>query len=242
NIGYFKNVNVYAIKSTSEGRAENFRDVYIEVEENPTTAHFRASLSYSIPERLVFGVGLNENNFNIKGFTTLFTKGPQGLRGAGEYIGLNANFGKKVLNYTFNWSKPYFLDTPWIVGIDLGDSRNKYASRDYIMRTYSAVLYGRYTLNAFWKFGLQYRLSHSFIHLRGIKKKPRNRQLIRESENGGLISAVGAQLFYDTTNHPMLPTQGFKSTLSTECAGAGGDHHFARLDYLNSAFFQPYDG
>lgn len=55
NIGYFKNVNVYAVRAEDDQiLGENYRDIYIEVEEAPTG---HASLLV-LAQEMVFLVGL----------------------------------------------------------------------------------------------------------------------------------------------------------------------------------------
>ncbi|MDB6081568.1 MAG: putative outer membrane protein Omp85 [Chlamydiia bacterium] len=245
NVGYFSSVNVYAVKAKEQAPgAANFRDVHIEVAENPTTANFRASIGYSTnPSQVTGTLGVSEYNFNSKGIPHIFSKGLRGLRGGGEFLGFEATIGSKVRSYTLSWSKPYFLDTQWTIGSDLNKTRNDYASPDYGIKSYSAYFYGRYQLNAFLKFGMHYRIQHSFIKLSDrIHHSRRNHELIRESKNGGLISAVGAEYMYDSTNHPVFATQGLRSTIGAEYAGLGGDHTFAKFNYFNSYFWSLYKG
>lgn len=247
NIGYFSSVNVYAVKSkdhaTISETGAHFRDVHIEVAENATTANFRASIGYSTTERIVGNIGVSEYNFNSKGIPHIFTKGLRGLRGGGEFIGFDAAIGSRIKSYTLSWSKPYFLDTQWTIGTDLNSSRNSFASNDYAIKSYSAKLYGRYQMNSFLRFGTHYRLEHSFIKFKTrLHHTRRNRKLIHESQNGGLISAVGAEFMYDSTNHPIFPTKGLRSTIGGEFAGVGGDHTFSKLSYLNNYFWSPYQG
>ncbi len=107
NVGYFKNVNIYAVKSSQvEAKNSHFRDVYVEVEENPTTARFSSFAGFSTTESVFGGITCNETNFNYKGLASLFSKGFKGLRGGGEYVGLSAIFGKKQLSYNLSWTKP----------------------------------------------------------------------------------------------------------------------------------------
>ncbi len=241
NTGYFKNVNVYAVKTTRGQDAKvSFRDVHIEVEENPTTGHFSAGVGFSTTESVSFSLGFNENNFNSKGFATLFTKGLKSLRGGGEYLGVNATIGKKMLVYSLSWTKPYFMDTDWSVGFDVKKSRNSYSASDYTVKANSLQLFAFKNLNSFVRFNSHYRLTHSFIDLKHVSHAKRNRELIRESKNGGLISAVGASLTYDSTDNFVRPTRGLKSDLSAEFAGIGGDHSFFKFGYINTFFWSPY--
>lgn len=240
NIGYFKNVNIYAVKTNRGGSTAHFRDVYVEVEENPNTANLQFFLTFNTTESLSGGLAASESNFNSKGIFSIFRKGFKSLRGGGEYIGANATVGRKQLIYSVTWAKPYFMDTPWMVGFEASKIRNEFASRDYNIKAYSFSVFANYQVNAFVKAGVNYRLRHSFIHLKHMHHDAHNGQLIRESRNGGLISAVGPQLSYDSTDHPHNPKRGLRSTLGAEYAGLGGDHQFLKASYINSFYWSPY--
>jgi outer membrane protein insertion porin family len=243
NTGYFTQVNVYATKSKElSGSQANFRDVIIEVAENPTTAHFRAGVGFSTSQKVMGTLGLTENNFKSRGLLTLPTKGLRGLRGGGEFLSFDASIGTRMLSYTLSWSKPYFLDSPWTVGFDLNKTKNNFASADYTIQSYSGTIFADYPLNAFVKFGTHYRLNHSHITLHHIRHNERNHELIKESQNGGLISALGAEFVYDSRNHMYIPTNGLRSTLGAEYAGLGGDHTFAKAFYMNHYFYSLYKG
>lgn len=242
NVGYFKNVNVYAIKSSqARGDKAHFRDIYVEVEENPTTANFSTFMGWSSTESLFGGLSLSESNFNSKGIPQILTKGFKAIRGGGEYLNFNTTIGRKQLGYTLSWTKPYFLDTPWIVGFDASKYRNSFAARDYSIKSYSLQLFASYPINAFVKAGMQYRLRHSFVTLKHVDHSRRSRELVHESKNGGLISAIGPTLSYDSTDHPAMPRRGLRSSLVAEYAGLGGDHQFLKASYLNSAYWAPYE-
>lgn len=238
NIGYFSNVNVYAVKTTLKtADSSHFRDVHIEVEEKSSTGNFNLYTSFSTTESVAFGFGVRENSFNFRGIPSVFTKGLRALRGGNEFLSANATIGKKQLSYTLSWSKPYFMDTPWIVGFELQKARNTFTP-EYTTRSYTAIVHGHYSINAFLNWGVHYRLRRSIIKLK--PEKHQDKELVRQSKNGGLISAVGTSLFYDSTDHPVKPHRGIRSTLELEYAGFGGDHHFGSVQYLNNAYLQPY--
>jgi len=243
NTNYFTHVNVYAVKSKQAIQTDApFRDVHIEVEENPTTANFRTSLAFATGEGLLFSLGLNENNFNAAGIPEIFTKGLKSIRGGGEFIGAEASFGTRQTNYTLSWTKPYFRDTKWTVGFDVSKRKSSYTVDRYITRSNTLRLFGHYQFNAFLGIEPYYRLNHSFISLKYKKADRHARELRRESQNDGLISAAGLSLVYDSRNHPMVPTKGLRSSVGAELAGLGGDHNFAKFHYLNSYFYSPYKG
>lgn len=244
NIGYFKNVNVYIVKGTESSLSGNYRDVYIEVEEM-NTGQFSISAGYSSVEELFANVSVTERNFNYKGLGRVFRDGLGALRGGGEYATISAQVGQKSQSYNLGWTKPYFMDTKWTVGADLFSSITRYISSDYDLQTFGMNLRAQYNLNQFTRFGVHYRLKNGFVDLHlGDKHSSSESQseqkgiheLREEAHIHGLISAVGFSLSYDSTNHPVKPSKGFRSKFMVEYAGVGGDHEFLSVAYLNSYY------
>lgn len=235
NIGYFKNVNVYIVKGSESSLLEgNYRDVYIEVEET-NTGQFSTFLGFSSVEELFGGISITERNFNHEGLYSMWREGLCTLRGGGEYIQFNAQIGQKSRSYTLSWTKPYFMDTLWTIGFDLSKSTTCYISKEYDLETTCLALRANYDLNQFLRWGLQYRLKNGSVDLHHHASHIND--LERESNIHGLISAVGTSLSYDSTDHPIKPSCGFRSKLVLEYAGLGGDHHFFNAAYLNSYYF-----
>lgn len=235
NIGYFSCVNVYAVRSEEDScLGENYRDVHIEVVET-TTGNFSAFLGLSSFESLFGGLSICEKNFNIKGFGRLLRGGRlANLRGGGEYAYFTTTIGAKSLNYKASWAKPYFLDTPWIFGVDFDRSWIRYVSNDYDLNSWGLKVYGRYPLNAYMNFGVHYRIRNSDVDL--TNPAAASEQLKKAEQNKGLISAAGFSYNYDTTDHPLIPTTGIRSRFESEYAGIGGDHNFLSIGYLNSIY------
>lgn len=236
NVGYFKNVNVYSVKGSETcGPDGHYRDVYIEVEET-NTGDFGAFVGYSNVEELFAGIHITERNFNTEGFYYLWRDGLKALRGGGEYAHFTTQIGQKSRSYVLSWTKPYYLDTNWTVGFDISKNTTRYISKEYDLDTIGFNLRAQYNINPFVRGGVYYRLKNGFVDLHG-NRSDRNNQLIREANIHGLISAVGGFLAYDSTNHPIKPSKGFRSRLQLEYAGVGGDHTFLSLTYLNSYYF-----
>lgn len=234
NIGYFENVNVYAVRP-EEGRClpDNYRDVHIDVEEKQT-GRFSVFFGYSSSESLFGGVGISEKNFNSTGLAYLFSKYGPGLRGGGEFLDLTAQLGQKSTEYGLHWTKPYFMDTPWSVGFDIESSSNRYISDDYNIKALSYTLRANYELNSFMRFGWHYRIRNTQVN---ISHDPfGNCELYRASRIQGLISASGINFTYTSTDSIECPTRGFRSTAQFEYVGLGGDHTWAGIGYLNTYY------
>lgn len=232
NIGYFEWVNVYAVKSEggTDSLGGKYRDVHIEVKET-STGNFSAFAGFSNIESVFGGFHITEKNFNYKGLGRVFDEGYSAVRGGGEYAHFTTTIGAKSRSYQVSWTKPYFRDTPWIVGFDLNQSNIRYISEDYAINSAGGVLHAKYPINPYLRFGWHYRLVNSTMKVVG---DPESAQLREEAKNAGLISATGISLIYDSSDSPQKPTTGFRSRLELEYAGIGGDDFFFGVGYNNT--------
>ncbi|MFV0339273.1 MAG: outer membrane protein assembly factor BamA [Parachlamydiaceae bacterium] len=238
NIGYFSNVNVYAVRSEGDNTCEDgsYRDVNIEVEEKQT-GKFGVFFGYSTVETLFGGLSITEKNFNSAGLCSILSGCPGSLRGGGEFLSLTSTVGNKSTAYGLSWTKPYFMDTKWSVGFDIDKSYNRYISDDYDIKALGYTLRANYEFNPFVRLSLHYRIRNTKVSL---DSKPfEDCELYHASRIHGLISAAGFAISYDSTDRFEMPTRGFRSVLEAELAGIGGDHTFYGLAYLNS-YYTPF--
>lgn len=236
NIGYFKCVNVYAVRTTEDpcSLGANYRDVHIEVEET-NTGNFSAFFGFSNVESLFGGFHITEKNFNYKGLGRVWRDGYRALRGGGEYAHFTTSIGNKSRSYVLSWTKPYFRDTPWIVGFDVERSNVRYISNEYEIDSWGGTLHAKYPINPYLRFGCHYRLRYSDVNVEGNGN--RNPLLVQEAKNDGIVSAAGVSLIYDSTDSPTKPSCGFRSRGELEYAGLGGKYTFFGLGYLNTFYY-----
>ena len=231
NIGYFKSVNVYAVRTQDDqALGENYRDVYIEVEET-TTGNISLFFGYSTADSLFGGLDLSESNFNYKGIPKIFSEGLSALRGGGEYAHARLNLGKKQRSYSLSWLTPYFRDSLWRLGFDVTQSHSSLISKDYDIDTLGLTVYASYPLNYFWTFGTKYRVKNAQNKIRDVSKKE-----IHGADQDGVISAVSSSISFDSTDSAMKPHNGFRSLFEAEFAGLGGRFTFFRFGYINSFY------
>lgn len=233
NMGYFKNVNVYAVRTQDDQiLGDNYRDVYIEVEEAPT-GHASLFFGLSSGDGVFGGLDVTETNFNYKGFARLPKDGPSAMRGGGEYAHAKVTLGSKQRTYTVSWLTPYFRDTIWRVGFEAFLSQSQLQAKDYEIDSVGGTLFASYPLSAYWTAGTKYRFKHAKIDVsHGVGRTE------REAAKGtGNISAASASLNYDSTDHMSKPHNGLRSLFEVEYAGIGGDFSFAKYSYVN-AFYQ----
>lgn len=234
NIGYFKSVNVYAVRTQDDqALGTNYRDVYIEVEET-TTGNVSLFFGFSSADDVFGGLDLSESNFNYKGIPRIFKDGLSSLRGGGEYAHIRANIGAKQRTYTISWLTPYFRDTLWRVGFDVSDSHSTLIDKDYDINTVGFSLYASYPLNYYWTFGTKYRFRNSMIHV--PKHTPKQER--EQARHDGVISGIGSSLTFDSTDSAIKPHNGFRSILEAEFVGIWGDYNFLRFAYVNTYYSQ----
>ncbi len=237
-IGYFKSVNVYAIR-TPEDKAlgTGFRDVVIEVEET-TTGNVSLFFGFSSADSIFGGLDLAESNFNHKGLTKFWREGFSSLRGGGEYARAKITIGAKQKSYAISWMDPYFKDTFWRVGIDANYSHSKATSEDYTINTAGFAVFGSYPINPFLSYGIRYRFRNSNIHIH--KKGP---EALNEERNSGIVTGVSFNLNYDSTDNIFKPHRGLRSYAEAELAGvrrhSDEERSFpmAKFSYLNTFYY-----
>lgn len=262
NVGFFKKVNVFAVKTEASCLKGNYRDVNIEVEET-STGKFGVFGGYSTSDSLFAGVSISENNFNYRGLFNCWRDGFRNIRGGGEYLNFSVQFGQTSRNYVASWTKPYINDSKWSLGFDIDKSFNHYYSEAYDIDALGLTMRLTREINAFLRFQWHYRIRNSTIHLKSeLKKKLKKLEelekiaaenddlvdlAVLESEldphlahiarTDGAVSATGVNLTYDSTDSPRDPTTGFKSKLELEIAGLGGNFTFWGLAYLNTFYY-----
>lgn len=238
NIGYFKNVNVYSVRSEEQLDSDDlYRDVYIEVEET-TTGNLGLSVGFSTAEDFYGNIDLSERNFNIAGLTSIFSQGPSALRGGGEYAQFNVKIGQKQTSYTISWLDPYFRDTRWQFGFDLTATSSRIITDDYRVKTYGGSINAAYPLTQFWTFRTKYRARYADINPAG-GLTPAEQDQVKDSGN---ISAVSAAINYDSTDNSFRPHRGFRSLLESEYAGLLGDFSFYKLSWTNTLYTPLWTG
>jgi outer membrane protein insertion porin family len=241
-IGYFKSVNVYAVRTAEDDdMGSTYRDVYIEVEET-TTGNISLFMGFSSMDSVFGGVDLTERNFNIRGIGKALTGRLSALRGNGEFFHVRGTIGKKEKNILVSWMNPYVYDTLWRLGVEITTTFSTLQNNVTVI-TYGGSVYTNYPLTNYWTAGMRQRLRHSkdHLHLDPIDDSPiaiaSAKAMTELLDQDGLISAFSGNLNYDSTDNAYKPHRGWRSYFETEVAGLGGKYDFFKFSYLNSIYF-----
>ena len=232
NVQYYKQVNVYASPSTATtGIKAPIRDVNIEVVEG-STGNMALFFGASSVDNVFGGLEISERNFNIAGLFDVPSKGIMALRGGGEYLKIKTGLGIKLDDYTVSWTKPYFLDSNWSVGVNINKNISRIQSSSYAIDSFTTNVNSVCFINGFLSCNLYYRFRNLKLHVNGGSPI----DLYKAEDNNGVVSAVGCSFLYNSKDNPYKATRGLESELKFEYSGVGGNYFFGTVGYNNSYY------
>lgn len=241
-IGYFKSVNVFAVRTAEDQElGDNYRDVYIEVEET-TTGNISLFMGFSSMDDVYGGLDLTERNFNIGGLGKALVGKISAFRGGGEFFHVRGTVGKKQNNILISWMNPYVNDTLWRLNVEVSRTYSELQKHVDVV-TYGGSVATSYPLTNFWTVGMRQRLRHSKDNL---TLHPLDNSAIAQAsvnavkdqlDQRGLVSAFSGNLNYDSVDNAYKPHRGWRSYFEAEIAGVGGSYDFAKFSYLNAIYF-----
>lgn len=241
-VGYFKSVNVYAVR-TSEDECEegNYRDVYIEVEET-STGNISLFMGFSSTDDIFGGLDLTERNFNLKGLAKAMSGHISKLRGGGEFFHVRGTVGKKENNVLVSWVNPYVNDSLWRFGVELSRTWSELQTHVKVV-TYGGSVFASYPLSSFWTTGMRQRLRHGkdSVDIHPVDSSAIAAESVEKVKNQlnqqGLISAFSGNISYDSTDSALKAHRGWRSYLEAEVVGIGGSYDFLKFSYLNTIYY-----
>ena len=210
NLNYFKTVKI----SSMPGSAPDRVVLDVEVAEQ-STGEFNIAGGYSTTDGLLAEVKLGDSNF----------------LGSGLALKSSVSYGQYAQGVDLSASEPYFLGTRVSAGIELYDRQSD--SSPY--QSYGSDVYGatmQFGTPLTEQIGVQYRYS---IYNQNVTVDPASLAAapslpIQQAALAGQqwVSSVGDTVTYNTLDNNKNPTSGFKSQLTQDLAGLGGDVKFLR--------------
>ena len=232
-MGYFKSVNVYAVRTSDDvGLGENYRDVYIEVEET-TTGNISLFMGFSSTDSVNGGLDLGENNFNIAGIPDLLKGKIGSLRGGGQFFRIRATLGKKQSNYLLSWMNPYLNDSKWRLGFEISYTASELQENTKV-HTFGGSLFTNYPITNYWTAGFRQRARY----LRDTISIETLKLYKKQNETHGFLPAISGNLSYDSTDRAYKPHRGWRANFEAELT-EGGPYLFWKLSYINSIYYAP---
>ncbi|MBI2501440.1 MAG: outer membrane protein assembly factor BamA [Deltaproteobacteria bacterium] len=200
-LGFFGEVNF----ATPRGSTDELIVVNVTVKEKPTGT-FTIGAGFSSAENFIFNASIAKNNFF--GF---------GISGQ-----LASELSSRRQLFLLSVEDPYFLDSPWILGISGFRTVNVF--EDFDRESFGGSLtFGRRVFD-YSTFRFIYQLED--VDIGDLRTTVPARFT---SNLSGLTSSATLSLQRDTRNNRIFPSKGMFQSLSSEFAGLGGDTRFVRV-------------
>ncbi len=186
----------------------------VEVAEQ-STGDFSISGGYSTTDGFLGEVKIGDRNF----------------LGSGKAVSASLTYGQYARGFNLSASEPYFLGTRVSAGIELYGRQNDTSP----YQSYGSTIYGatmQLGTPITEQLGVQYRYSiyNQDVTLNSASLTAAPSLPIQQAALAGpqWVSAVGSTVTYSTLDNIKSPTSGFKSQLTQDLAGLGGDVKFLR--------------
>jgi outer membrane protein insertion porin family len=195
---------------------EDKMNVIVEVKEK-STGQFSIGAGYSSSESVLFMGEISENN----------------LLGTGNRLSLSVNLSGITTRFNLSYTNPRFLDSNVSAGIDLFNWKREYD--DYTKDSVGGGL--RFGHPFFEKWYIYYGYSLDNTTLSDVAENAS--QIIKDSEDINLTSAIHVRFLRDTLNRRFVPDSGSRNALIVRHAGGwlGGDADFTKLEGTSSWYF-----
>jgi outer membrane protein insertion porin family len=210
NLNYFKTVKISRLSGSAPDR------VLLDVEvAEQSTGDFSVAGGYSTTDGLLAEVKVGDRNF----------------LGSGNTVNTAMTYGQYARGIDLAASEPYFLGTRVSAGIELYGRQNVASP----FQSYGSDIYGatvQFGTPLTEQLGVHYRYS---LYNQDVTLSPSALAAapslpVRQAALAGpqWVSAAGSTVTYNTLDNTKSPTSGFKSQLTQDLAGLGGDVRFLR--------------
>lgn len=211
-LGFFEEATVTPQPTMEEDKM----DVIVNVKEK-STGQFSIGAGYSSSESVLFMGEISEDN----------------LLGTGNRLSLSVNLSGITTRFNLSYTNPRFLDSHVSAGLDLFNWRREFD--DYTKDSVGGGV--RFGHPFFEKWYIYYGYSLDNTTLSDVADNAS--QVIKDSEDINLTSAIHVRFLRDTRNHRFIPNSGSRNSISARHAGSwlGGDANYTKLEGSSSWYF-----
>ncbi len=211
-LGYFEKVKI----EKERGARENEINLKIKVKEM-LTGSFVLGGGYSSYDKFMIMGDITERNF----------------LGKGQKLSLSARLGAKTTRYSLNFFDPYFRDTRYSLGWSLYNYQ--FIFDDFTKDSKGCSIKIGYSFTSKLSAYTEYRYDDT--KLKDLSDNVA--QIILESKDINITSALQLGLIYDSRNRFFFPTKGWYHKVKTESAGEflGGESRFLKIEGESHVYF-----
>ncbi len=204
DLNFFSKVNV----TKEQGSAPDKTIVKVEVEEK-STGSLNLGVGYGTDSGPLVDVTLRERN----------------LLGKGQNLSLSTTLAAEKSSINLSFTEPFFLNRDIAAGFDLFRIvRDLQDTRSFDSSSTGFGLRVGFPLSEVLRQSWRYRFDYSEID--NVASNASN--LIKAQKGDRYLSLVGHNLFYDTRDSRINPTEGFGARLANDVAGLGGTVFYFR--------------
>ncbi len=206
-----------------------FKDLLVQVQET-TTGSLVFGVGVNSDAGLVGTIALNERNFDITRWPTSFEDLlSHGFRGAGQEFRIEAVPGTQLQRYTVSWRDPFFLDSPFSLGVG-AYYYDRIFNEDRESRLGGRMSVG-HQFNRYWGASVSLRLEQVGIHDVAVYEPIDYTSVVGEH----FLTGLGATVAYDTRDSYLRPTEGHKVELGFE--QVLGDFTFPKINLVGDQYW-----
>ncbi len=211
-LGYFEEVKI----DKEKGAKEEELNLKVKVKEM-LTGSFAIGGGYSSYDKFVIMGDITERNF----------------LGKGQRVTLSARLGTRTTRYALNFFDPYFKDSRYSMGWSLYNYEIQYT--DFTKNSKGGSIRFGYGFTSELSAYIGYRYDDT--KLKDLSENVA--QIILESKDINITSALQLGIIYDSRNRYFLPTKGWYHKIDTEYAGEylGGESQFFKLEGEHRVYF-----
>ena len=208
-LGYFAGVDIKPELLTPE-----FAETKVKVTER-FTGQFSVGVGYSETSGLSGFVSLRKGNF----------------LGTGDIIGLTLSFGEYAKNYSFSYTRKWFMRKPQDLKFDLYDFEHDYDTYNVKYKGISATLIRRFWHYWRWHIGFDYQnVNYSDI-------SPDASIYVKEAAKFSSATIIRWGIERDTRDSYIFPSEGSYFSFGEKIGGLlGGDEKFAKVTLKGAAY------
>lgn len=212
-LGFFEEVTVTPRPTIQEDKM----DVIVDVKEK-ATGQFSVGAGYSSSESFMFMGQISEDN----------------LFGTGNRLSLAVNMSGISTRFNLAYTNPRFMDSNISAGIDLFNWEREYD--DYTKESVGSGVRLGHPFYGKWHIFYGYSIEDTTLS----DISPGASQIIRDSANINLISAIHTRLARDTRDHRVFASRGSRHMLEVRKAGGwlGGDAEYTKIEG-STAWYYP---
>ncbi len=207
---------------------DGVREALIEVEE-ADAINFIVGFGVSTDSGVIGTFSIDNRNFDLFDLP----RGPgeffrgKAFRGAGQRLRLVAEPGTEVNQFRIDFTEPYLLDRPLRFDMSLYLFQRGRDAYDEQRLGVVPSLGRRFESGLLAGWAIEGALRLESIDITDVEPLAAND--ILASKGNSTLTAVKGTIVRDTTDSRLLPTEGYRLSMSWEQVGAlGGDYHFAK--------------